>query len=77
MNYLSIIGFFVLIGLALALGSRSHDIKNISTSHFENHFVSFNYPNSLTVEMNPPKMGVKYISLMELPLKLIVMILSI
>ena len=49
MNYLSIIGFFVLIGLALALGSRSHVIKNISTSHFENHFVSFNYPNNLTV----------------------------
>jgi hypothetical protein len=37
MDYLSIIGFFVLIGLALALGSRSHNIKNISTSHFENH----------------------------------------
>jgi hypothetical protein len=49
MDYLSIIGFFVLIGLALALGSRSHNIKNISTSHFENHFVSFNYPNNLTV----------------------------
>ena len=49
MDNISILGFFVLIGLALALGSRAHNIKNISTSSFKNQFVSFNYPSNIVV----------------------------
>jgi hypothetical protein len=47
MDNLYILVFFVLIGIVLALGSRSHNNKNISTSSFENQYVSFNYPNYL------------------------------
>lgn len=46
-SLLSILIFFSMIGLALAMGSIRD--KNISISSFNNQFLSFNYPDHLKI----------------------------
>lgn len=44
---MSILIFFMFMGITLAMGSRSD--KNISLSSFDNKFLSFNYPDYLEI----------------------------